>query len=212
MIPTEKLKIKICGITRLSDAKEAVRLGADFLGFVFYPQSPRYILPEKAGRIISGLPKKIKKVGVFVNEKPTRVKLIAKKCSLDILQFHGKESKTYCRNFPGYQIIKALRVKDTKSLKGIHSFEADWFLLDSYSAKKFGGTGKTFNWDLLKKLNRNKIRLMFSGGLNHKNIALAINKIKPEAVDISSGIESSPGKKSRKLMRQLFKAIHNTHG
>lgn len=210
MTPSGRLKIKICGITNLKDAQDAVRLGVDLLGFVFYSKSRRYILPENARKIITQLPKRIKKVGVFVNERPARVKLIAEKCSLDILQFHGKESNHYCQQFPGYKIIKAFRIKNARSLKSIYRFKVDLVLLDTYSPKSFGGTGKSFNWDLLKELKREDIRMILSGGLNPKNISTAIRKVKPEAVDISSGVEMSAGKKSRKLMEQLFKEIRRS--
>ncbi|MDP3142464.1 MAG: phosphoribosylanthranilate isomerase [Candidatus Omnitrophota bacterium] len=205
------MKIKICGITNLKDAQDAVRLGADLLGFVFYPQSRRYLLPENARKIIAQLPKQIKKAGVFVNESPARVRLIAEKCSLDILQFHGKESNYYCQQFPGYKIIKAFRIKNARSLKSIPRFKVDLVLLDTYSSKSFGGTGKSFNWDLLKELKRENIRIMLSGGLNPKNISTAIKKVKPDAVDISSGVEISPGRKSRRLMKKLFENITKTN-
>jgi phosphoribosylanthranilate isomerase len=202
-----RVKIKICGITSAADALNAVKAGADALGFVFFRQSPRYVSPAKARGIIRKLPASVNKVGVFVNEKPEKVIRIARQCGLDTLQFHAEETAGYCRKFPGYKIIKAFRIKDASSLKEIKKYQVDGYLMDTFSEKSYGGTGKIFRWVLLQKLSGKIFPLILSGGLNPGNIARAIKKVKPYAVDVSSGVEISPGKKSPKLLKQLFKAI-----
>ncbi len=137
-------KIKVCGITNLEDALCAARCGAYFLGFIFYKKSKRYVLPVKAAGIIKALPKKIIKIGVFVNEKPETVKRIAKECALDILQFHGNEAPSYLNGFRGYKTIKAVRLKDEISLERLKKYPCGIFLFDSFKKYKFGGTGEVF--------------------------------------------------------------------
>ncbi|MFZ5800860.1 MAG: phosphoribosylanthranilate isomerase [Candidatus Omnitrophota bacterium] len=209
MIFPKPVKVKICGITNLTDARAAVRIGADYLGFVFYPKSPRYILPQKAKLFIAKLPRRINKVGVFVNEEARTVKRIAGLCGLDVLQFHGNEGVSYCRKFPGYQIIKAFRIKDKIDLRRILKYYVDGYLLDTYCQGNFGGTGKNFDWELLRQAAGKIPFLFLSGGLNSNNVAAAIRKIHPFAVDVSSGIESRPGKKSPRLLKEFFAAIRN---
>lgn len=200
-------KVKICGITRLKDAFAAARLGADYLGFVFYKKSPRHISPHKAKVIISFLPSQTSAVGVFVNDSEDNVKRISDYCGLKELQFHGDETPQYCRRFKGYKIIKAFRVKDKNSLKNLNKFKVSAFLFDAFDKKGFGGTGKTFNWPLIKPFLKTKTPIILSGGINPGNIQSAIKKVSPYAVDISSGVEISPGIKSRKLMKKLFLKI-----
>jgi phosphoribosylanthranilate isomerase len=203
-----KVKAKICGITNRADALAAVNSGAVALGFVFFKQSPRYIDPAAAQEIIKILPALVSKVGVFVNEKPERVKQIARTCGLDTLQFHGRETPAYCRKFAGYKIIKAFRIKDAASLKGIEDYRVDGYLMDTFSDKSYGGTGKIFRWGLLKKLSRKIFPLILSGGINHKNVAEAIKKVRPYAVDVGSGVEVYPGKKSLRLLSQFFRKVN----
>ncbi|MFC1703808.1 phosphoribosylanthranilate isomerase [Candidatus Omnitrophota bacterium] len=204
------IKVKICGITNLADAKVAIAAGADALGFIFYPKSKRFIKPSDAKKIISRLPKSIKKVGVFVNEKKLRVRTIANVCQLDILQFHGNESVGYCNHFKQKRIIKAFRIKDTKSLKSISGYVVDAFLLDSYHRSHFGGTGKTFQWEVVKKIKKLNTPIVLSGGLNPANIQGAIRKTEPYAVDVSTGVERIPGKKDHRLLRKFVKAAKTT--
>lgn len=203
-------KVKICGITRVKDALVAAKLGADALGFVFYKKSPRYISPQKAKIIISFLPLSVSPVGVFVNDNKENVKRIAKFCALKWLQFHGDETPQYCRRFKGYKIIKAFRVKDKNSLKNLNKFKVSAYLFDAFDKKGFGGTGKTFNWALLKRFLKTKTPIILSGGLSPDNIQLAIKKVSPYAVDISSGVEIAPGRKSRQLMKELFFKVRSS--
>ena len=140
-----KPKVKICGITNIKDAIGASLCGADLLGFVFLKKSKRYISPKKAKEIIDILPPLVLKVGLFVNEKVSQVKRIAKYCKLDFVQLHGDEDDSYLRKLKGLRLIKAVRLKDENSLKGLDSLPFDFILLDNYSRREFGGTGKTFD-------------------------------------------------------------------
>ncbi len=199
-------RVKICGITNLKDASLASRLGADALGFVFYKKSPRYITPSKAKKIIKSIPNSVCGVGVFVDEKEGSVKKIAKYCGLQTLQFHGAEPPDYCKKFKGYKIIKAFSIKDKASFNDVAKFKVDAYLFDAFVKNKFGGTGKTFQWNLLRSL-KTKIPIILSGGLNPKNIEKAIKTVSPYALDLSSGVEISPGKKSPRLLKKVFKEI-----
>ena len=203
----KRCRVKICGITNLEDAIFAQEAGADALGFVFYPQSPRYLRPDQAKYIISRLNKKITKAGVFVNPEVSEVKRIARFCQLDILQFHGDETPDFCREFPSYLIIKAFRVKDESSLSRLSDYHgADYYLFDAFSQKGLGGTGKKFNWGLLKKAKIDK-PFFLSGGLTSKNVASAIKALNPDWVDVSSGVEKSPGIKDQKKMRNFIERV-----
>ena len=200
------IKVKICGITNLKDARAAVRCGADLLGFIF-AKSPRRITKQKAAGIIKALPKSVAKVGVFVNERPAKVKKIAWACRLDALQFHGNERPAYCERFrKDFKVIKAFRIKGEKSLKALKKYKVDTYLLDTFKKGRHGGTGKTFDWRLAKKAKRLAGTVILSGGLNSKNVKSAIRQIKPYAVDVSSGVESKPGKKDLKLIKRFIKA------
>lgn len=192
-------KIKICGITNLEDGLYAVDLGVDALGFVFYPQSERYLLPEAAKAIIDGLPPFINTVGVFVDEDERVVSEIAEYCGLDILQFHGGETPEYCELFRGKK-IKAFRVKDGFNVRRLSDFGVDAYLLDTYSPKGYGGTGEAFNWKIAKRA-KGYGRIILAGGLSPENVEEAITEVEPYAVDVSSGVESSPGKKDPENMR-----------
>jgi len=199
--------VKICGITNLKDAQAAVKLGADALGFVFYKKSPRAISARAARNIIRELPESISKVGVFVDENESKVKEIASFCSLDTLQFHGKESSSYCEGFDEYTIIKAFRIKDKIDIKEISKYDVDAYLFDAFKKGTPGGTGRTFNWELLDKIQTLKVPVILSGGLNHENVAEAIKRIKPYAVDASSSLEAKPGVKNHKLIKLFIQSV-----
>jgi phosphoribosylanthranilate isomerase len=201
------VKAKICGITNLEDALLSYFAGADALGFVFYKKSPRYIRPVKAANIARILPKNIKLVGVFVDEKVSTVKKIAKLVGLDMLQFHGNESPEYCKKFKGYKVIKAFRVSKKEDLAKACCYKTYAYLFDSFSPGKAGGTGKRFNWKILEHAAKMKPVVFLSGGLASGNVKQAIKLLKPDWVDASSSLELKPGKKDHQKIEKFIQAI-----
>jgi len=201
------VRVKICGITNLEDAIASVIAGCDALGFVFYKKSPRYITPEKAEKIIRLIPKDISKVGVFVNALERDIREIARKCKLDLLQFHGDESPEFCCKFKPYKVIKAFRVKDKIDSENILRHKTFAYLFDAFAKTKFGGTGKAFNWRLLKNIRRLKQKIFLSGGLNTQNVKEALKIVHPQWVDVSSSVEIRPGKKDHKKVKQFIETI-----
>lgn len=201
------VKVKICGITNQQDAVAAVELKVNALGFIFAP-SPRQIEPEKALAIIRLLPPFVKTVGVFVNDAPERVREVVNFCGIDMIQFHGDESPDVCSEFMP-RSIKAFRLKDKSDIEPIKSYcgKVRALLFDTYSKEKRGGTGKTFDWRLAIKGKTVEAPVILSGGLTVSNIAEAVSCVKPYAVDVNSGIEESPGKKSHHLMSSLMETI-----
>ena len=195
--------IKICGITNKVDALAAAELSVDMLGFVFYNKSKRYVTPAMAEDIINELPPYIGKVGVFVDEKREDVIKIAEDTGLNILQFHGRESSEYCYSFrPDYKVIKAFRVKERSDLKGVNNYDVDYCLFDTYKGDCAGGTGETFDWNILRDFEILK-PVILSGGLNPDNVKRAIIDVAPFGVDVSGGVESSPGKKDAGLLKKF---------
>ena len=201
------IKVKICGITSQADASAAVEAGADALGFMCYERSPRYLVPEKAAAIIASLPPFVSKVGVFVNATEVTVREITARCGLDTLQFHGDETPEFCRRFAPLKVIKAFRIQDGHSLKTLDQFPTDAWLLDSYLPDQPGGTGVAFNWELAAQAREAGRPVVLAGGLNPENIAEAIHQVWPYAVDVSSGVESAPGRKDARLMRSFIAAV-----
>ncbi|PKN10468.1 MAG: phosphoribosylanthranilate isomerase [Deltaproteobacteria bacterium HGW-Deltaproteobacteria-7] len=198
------IQVKICGITNLEDATCAAENGAAAVGFIFYPRSPRYIEPQMAGEIIDRLPGHLVKVGVFVNEKPEVVKKIFEDCCLDMIQLHGDESPEYCRQFPEGLVIKALELKTEEDLEKATDFAVAAILADSRHAGLYGGTGKTADWTLASQISK---PLILSGGLNEGNIADALQKVHPAALDINSGVESATGKKDSAKIARIMQII-----
>ncbi len=203
-------KIKICGITNLPDAQLAVGLGADALGFIFYPKSPRYIPVAKAADICNALPPFVAKVGVFVDELEFEIEKALSECLLNALQFHGDEPPGFCQKFAA-KSIKAIRVRDEGSLRAAAEYDVDALLLDTYTDAERGGTGKTFDWSLAVKAKETLARpIILSGGLNTANVQEAIRKVKPYAVDVSSGVEREPGKKDPEKLRRFIELVKAT--
>lgn len=203
----QNIKIKICGITNIEDALLAVELGADALGFIFSESKRKITLPE-AEKIISCLPPFITCVGVFVNEFPEKVVEIFLNCKINTFQLCGDESPLYCQNFPNTTVIKSFRIKDEKSLEKIVDYETvDAILLDTFTEDGFGGSGKTFDWNLAVVAKKFQKPIILSGGLTPENVGEAISKVKPYAVDVCSGVESYPGKKDEKKMRQFIEEV-----
>jgi len=203
------VKVKICGITNPEDALRAAEAGADALGFVFFDKSPRHIFPEQAAAIIDRLPPFVQTVGLFVNEDLAAVNATADLCGLDLVQLHGEETPEFCRAVRR-RIIKAFRVKDITSLEEIRNYHVAACLLDAWSPSAYGGTGKTFNWEIAAAAAASEC-VILAGGLTPDNVAEAVQIVKPYAVDVSSGVESSPGKKDAELMQRFIRSLRS-HG
>ncbi len=203
------MEIKICGMTRLGDALAAAENGANALGFIFYPRSPRYVSPEKARELIRRLPPEVIRVGVFVNEPVERVKEIRAFCGLDLLQLHGDESPDYCRQFPSSVLIRAVSPESEEDLLSLETWPCRALLLDRREGALYGGTGRLSNWELAVRI-RKRFPLILSGGLNPGNIGEAIRRVVPHAVDVNSGVESSPGIKDPDKIRAVIGEVLRT--
>jgi len=200
-------RIKICGITNKIDAVNAAKLGVDMLGFVFYKKSKRYVNAATAEDVINELPPRIGKAGIFVDEAKEDVIKIAEDAGLDMLQFHGEETPEYCGYFKNrFKVIKAFRLKDRNDLKVINDYDANFYLLDTYKTDSIGGTGETFDWKILKDFEILR-PVILSGGLTPANVSAAIKEIAPYAVDVSTGVEASPGKKDLTLMKKFVENV-----
>ena len=203
-----RTKIKICGITNPKNALDAVDLGVDALGFVFFGESPRYIEPKKARKIINLLPSFVLRVGLFVNASKEEVLSAISDSSVNVLQFHGDEDEQFCNQF-NLPYIKATSFQDGVNLleycKLFTSSSA--ILIDTYSENMRGGTGKTFNWDLLPK--ELPLPLIVAGGLDSGNVSSLINSINPYGVDVSGGVESDKGVKDYTMMKNFVLGVHN---
>ena len=199
------VKVKICGLTNAPDALAAAQAGADALGFVFYDQSPRRVSVEAAAAIIPSLPPFIVKVGVFVNAPEDLVFRAIRQCGLNLLQFHGDESPEYCLQF-GLMSMKAFRIRDAASLDALPNYKTDSWLLDAFAPDKLGGTGHTFNWDLAIAAQKFGRPIFLAGGLTPENVAEAVRRVRPYAVDVSSGVESAPGQKDHAKVKAFISA------
>ena len=200
------LKVKVCGITSLADAEKALELGADLLGFNFYPPSARCMTPEKAREIVEQLPIDSYNVAVFVNEARDRVREVIDygdaRPRFSALQFHGEEDADYCRGW-NMTVIKAIRVRERSSLQIMKTIAADFYLLDSFSAG-YGGSGAQFPWHWLDGMSASK--LILSGGLRVDNVTEAIQRIRPYGVDVCSGVEARPGVKDYVKLKEFIAA------
>ena len=199
--------IKFCGITNIEDALYAAELNAWAVGFVF-AKSPRKVPEDTVKKIVGKLPPYVSRVGVFVNEDVKNIERIAKSCKLDMAQLHGDESPEFCNEVKKFtKVIKAFRIKDEDGLKILKDYDVTLYLLDTYHSHLRGGIGKTFNWDLAVKAREFGKDIILAGGLSPENIVQAVEKVKPYAVDISTGVEKSPGKKDKKKMKEIISKI-----
>ncbi|HTQ51764.1 MAG TPA: phosphoribosylanthranilate isomerase [Candidatus Acidoferrales bacterium] len=198
-------RVKICGITNLPDALVAVEAGADALGFNFYEKSPRFVPTKTASEISRSLPPFTLRVGVFVNPPEELVRRAIGECGLNLLQFHGDEPPEFCTQF-GLMSMKAFRVRDAGSLKELLKYRTDAWLLDGYASDAFGGTGEKFNWTLAAEVPKLGKPVFLAGGLTPENVGEAIRQVQPFGVDVSSGAESSPGRKDPAKVRAIIKA------
>jgi phosphoribosylanthranilate isomerase len=204
------VKVKICGITNLDDALAAIDMGADILGFNFYRKSPRYIKPDKAGEIATKLPGFVDIAGVFVNHSAEHIRETMSTCHLDWVQLHGDESPEFCHSLATTHVktMKALRIKDRNDIDQAEHYFTDALLLDAFDPDKYGGTGKTFDWNIVGHIGK---RVFLAGGINPDNAADAVSP-GVYGIDICSGIEAEPGKKDHDKMKQLFDNIRHLRG
>ena len=203
------IKVKVCGITNGEDALAAVESGADALGFIFYEKSPRYVVPAIAGQIIAELPPLVMSVGVFVNEGLATVRSIMDTCHLGMAQLHGDENASYCHEL-SRPVIKALRLKNRESLLALAEYQGRGsvrgFVLDTFSELVYGGTGQVTDWTLAAEVAKST-PILLAGGLTPDNVTEAIRVVRPYGVDVSSGVESAPGKKDRAKLRAFLEAV-----
>lgn len=200
-------RIKICGITRLEDALFAADKGADFLGFIFVPSTPRFVEPERAAEITAVLRDRESRprfVGVFRDASPAYINEIATLAGLDLVQLHGAETDDDIRAI-SVPAIKTFRVGDTLPDTTAHP-SAEWFLFDTFEERRAGGTGRRFDWSLLAMYTRTKPFLL-AGGMSPDNVAAAISLVRPSAIDVSSGVESEPGVKDHEKLEKLFERV-----
>lgn len=206
-------KVKICGITNLEDALHAVECGADYLGFNFYEKSPRYVAPGTVNDIVSKLPIGIRSVGVFVNTLADDVIDIAIRSDVNVVQLHGDEKPCDAELVQitlGLHVIKAFRIGETFGVDSVREFEECSVLVDASMPGQFGGTGRIADWKVARELVNNGHRVYLAGGLNAKNVADAIRAVRPYAVDVASGVESSPGKKDPRKVEAFIKTVRDT--
>jgi phosphoribosylanthranilate isomerase len=204
------VKVKICGITTREDALMAAEAGADAVGFVFYHQSPRHISPENAAEIIRALPPFVQTVGLFVNQDISVVNTTAERCGLDLVQLHGDETPGYCESVRR-RVIKAFRVKDITTLDSLLQYHVSGCLLDAWSPAAHGGTGRTFNWDIAAEAVQQGHRIILAGGLSPENVSEAIGLVHPYGVDVSSGVETAPGRKDASKTRLFVELARRLH-
>lgn len=201
-------RVKVCGITTEEDAHLAADLGADALGFVFYPPSPRYVPLPKAREILRDLPPFLATVGVFVDNSYPEIDAVLSECALTAIQLHGRESPDFCLRF-AVKVIKAFRVRGRELPPEIRRYRTDAILLDGYREGVPGGTGATFPWEVALEANRYG-RVILAGGLNCQNVRQAIETAHPYAVDVSSGVESEPGRKDPIRLAEFIRQVKSS--
>ncbi len=204
-------EIKICGITRLEDALAAAAAGADALGFIFAPESPRRVTPERVRRITAELPGGIVTVGVFANQDAAFVEDVAASCGLGLIQLHGDESPEYCLRFPRERLIKAVWPSVKDDIGSLADYPVKAFLSDGRDGRRRGGTGRTADWTLAAEVGR-AYPLVLAGGLGEDNVREALALVRPRAVDVNSGVELAPGIKDPGRMRRLIAAVREFTG
>ncbi len=204
------VKVKICGLTNYDDAMAAVDMGADLLGFNFYEKSPRYLTTDKAEEIIGKLPAFVDTVGLFVNESLSRIQETLSGRYFDWIQLHGDETSEFCEQFRTINVrtMKAIRVKDKDDIARAEEYYTDAILLDAFDPEKYGGTGLTFDWNIVGHIGK---RVFLAGGVNPDNVAKAV-ELGVYGIDVCSGVESEPGRKDHKKMQALFENIRHLIG
>jgi phosphoribosylanthranilate isomerase len=198
------VKVKICGITNAPDALWAARAGADALGFNFWPGSKRHVDPSVVRAIVAELPPFVSSVGVFVDASPEQIREIAGLCALDYVQLHGNEPPSICAKLKGLNVIKAFRIRAEGSLRELGHYDVRAYLLDTYVEGKQGGTGERFDWHLARGGSQYG-KIILAGGLKPENVGTAILAARPYAVDVATGVEEEPGKKSKELVEAFIR-------
>ena len=208
------MRVKICGITKPIQGKTIASLGATALGFICVRASPRYVTPEQIKAVIDELPEEIDKIGVFANSSKEEIAQTVSESGLTGVQLHGDESIEFCQNLreslPKVEIIKALRIKNADDFTKAKTYTkyVDTLLLDAYHPQQLGGTGKTLNWDTLQQFDPD-CPWFLAGGLTPQNVLEALEKVKPSGIDLSSGVETSPGDKDLDKVKDLFEKLKN---
>ena len=212
-LPLGRIRVKICGLTHREDAEQAIALGADALGFNLFDGSKRYLCLEENSAWIKQLPPFVTKVAVLVNVSLEQAQRVAEDPAIDLVQFHGDEDEGYCREFArlGRPFFKALRLENADSIQQAAAFSTRNILVDAHVAGAYGGTGARINVELAAELARQhpSLALMLAGGLTPDNVAAAVRSVLPYGVDVASGVESSPGRKSAPLMHSFIQAAHS---
>jgi len=201
-------KVKVCGMTNLADAEHAASHGAWAIGLIHHPESPRYVQPGVAEEIGAALKRRSEIAGVFVNSPLDQVIEAAERENLTLLQFHGEEGPSFCveaRRRTGAKVIKAMRINSAADVQAAETFRTDFHLFDAYWHGIHGGTGKRFDWDLVAK-RRSTVPMVLAGGLTAENVAGAIERVKPYAVDVVSGVEAEPGRKDHAKVEAFLAA------
>ncbi len=208
------VRTKVCGITNEKDALKAANLGAWAVGFIFHKKSPRFISPFKAKKIIEALPPFITPVGVFVNHNAGAMRDIINHTGIRVVQLHGDEDHHFCHRLKRYnvKIIKAFQVGEKFSPVNVEPYKVDAYLFDTYDKDAYGGTGKTFDWNVIRELKSLNVPIILSGGLNSQNVIDPVNDLKPYAVDVNSGVEESPGKKDHDKMKNFIDVVSYISG
>ncbi|MFP4300278.1 MAG: phosphoribosylanthranilate isomerase [Spirulinaceae cyanobacterium] len=211
------MRVKICGITKADQGNAIANLGATALGFICVSASPRYVSPAQLQALTRDLPPHIQKIGVFANAEIDKIHNLVEQTALTGVQLHGSESPQYCQKLretlPEVEILKAFKIRDSESLNTIAAYRdrADTFLLDAYHPQLLGGTGKTLDWQSLQAFQPRRPWLL-AGGLTPENIQTALNQVQPDGIDLSSGVERSPGDKDIKKVARLFEQLQQFRG
>jgi len=207
------MRVKICGITQIEQGRAIVELGANSIGFICVQKSPRYVTPDRLRAIADQLPNETVKVGVFANHDVKEIVSVLEEGHLSAIQLHGAESPEFCTQLinsipPEIELIKAFRIKSKESLAATTAYtDVDTFLLDAYHPQMLGGTGHTIDWQDLAEF-KPAVPWMLAGGLTPENIQAALSRLQPDGIDLSSGVERSPGDKDLDRVAQLFEAVN----
>lgn len=205
----ENIKFKICGLTRAEDVDAALNIGADFLGFILYPKSKRYISPPVLRELLKRIPSGVAKIGVFVNAPPGEVVNIIDYCGLDIAQLHGEERPADAIAIGKYRVWKAVNFSTYDQIEDMLAYPAAAFVADAgVSGNVEGGSGRTCSWDIAAAASK-CLRLILAGGISPANAAEAVRKVRPYALDVNSGVESAPGIKDHTKLMELGEALKN---